>query len=100
MIGEAIAYFKSKKKELKDFRKIYPSPDTVGYQATTKEISFYDMAISALSELDNEGEWIEDENFLVDDDGRSVVKCSKCGEYHGYSRTSFCPNCGAKMKGE
>lgn len=46
---EAITYFESAKKRLEDFRKIYPSPDIVGYQATTKEISFYDMAISALS---------------------------------------------------
>ncbi len=45
---EAITYFESQKKRLEDFRKIYPSPDTVGYQATTKEISFYNMAISAL----------------------------------------------------
>ena len=47
---EAIVYFKGEKKRLEDFRKIYPSPDIVGYQATTKEISFYDMAIRALSE--------------------------------------------------
>ena len=46
---EAIRYFEDQKKLLENFRKIYPSPDTVGYQATTKEISFYDMAISALS---------------------------------------------------
>lgn len=56
---EAITYFEGQKKRLEDFRTIYPSPNTVGYQATTKEISFYDMAISALSA---EGE----------------KKCSKC----------------------
>ena len=52
---EAITYFEGQKKRLEDFRKIYPSPDTIGYQAATKEISFYDMAISALSESDNVG---------------------------------------------
>lgn len=53
MTREAITYFEGQKKRLEDFRKIYPSPDTVGYKATTKEISFYDMAISALSERVN-----------------------------------------------
>lgn len=52
---EAITYFEDRKKELEYFRKIYPSPNTVGYQATTKEISFYEMAISA---LENKSEWI------------------------------------------
>lgn len=49
-------------------------------------------------ESGNEGEWIEDENIDVDDDGRSAVKCSRCGEYHGYSRTNFCPHCGSDMR--
>lgn len=52
---EAMSYFEGQKKKLEDFRKIYQSPHTVGYQATTKEISFYDMAVSALSESDNVG---------------------------------------------
>lgn len=60
MTRKAIAYFESQKKRLEDFREIYPSPDTVGYQATTKEISFYDMAISALSA---EGKYIKKEEF-------------------------------------
>ena len=58
---EAITYFEGQKKRLEDFRKIYPSPDTVGYQATTKEISFYDMSISALS---TEGEYIKKSELL------------------------------------
>ena len=52
MNKEAIAYFEGQKERLEDFRNIYPSPDTVGYQATTKEIGFYDLAISALKGLD------------------------------------------------
>ena len=96
---EAITYFESKKKELEDFREIYPSPDTVGYQATTKEISFYDIAISALSENKrNTAEWEIDGHHL---------KCPICGEY--FCRLdaeqcaipcNFCPNCGADMRGE
>ena len=106
---EAITYFESVKKRLEDFREIYPSPDTVGYQATTKEISFYDMAISALSE--NKGEWIKIQSG--DKDFPESIVCSKCknenshldfnehGEPIGkvFVTSKFCPNCGAKMKG-
>ena len=56
------------------------------------------MAISALSE--NTGEWIEDEDIDVSDDGRFAVKCSECGKHNGYSKTNFCPNCGADMRGK
>lgn len=88
---EAITYFEGLKKRLEDFRKIYPSPDTVGYQATTKEISFYDMALSALS-TDNTMEWLEDED--------GSYECSKChvtrsGLISG--AFNFCPNCGRKV---
>ena len=59
---EAIAYFEGEKERLEAFRKMYPSPNTVGYQATTKEIHFYDMAISALSE--NKGDLISRQAVL------------------------------------
>lgn len=60
---EATTYFESAKKRLEDFRKIYPSPNTVGYQATTKEINFYDMAISALSEDEDKEQMAYEKGF-------------------------------------
>lgn len=55
--------------------------------------------IKVLPSVENRGEWIEDEDIDVNDDGKFAVKCSKCGEYNGYRKTNFCPNCGAMMKG-
>lgn len=91
---EAITYFESKKKGLEDFREIYPSPDTVGYQATTKEISFYDMAISALSA---EGEYIKKadmERILY-----STNNAVRIGELFTELPTYTIPN-SAEIKGE
>ena len=74
---EVIAYFESLKKGLEDFLKMYPSPFTIGYQATLKEISFYDAAISALSEkkgdlTDNKGEWIP-LSYRLPEDGQFIL---------------------------
>lgn len=122
---EAITYFESQKKRLEDFRKIYPSPNTVGYQATTKEISFYDMAISALSE--NKTQMIDKSNFDTEqyktdlqsaydcgynkalsenkgewiDKGNGSYVCSNCKTEWTTSQIEkmcFCPTCGADMR--
>lgn len=43
----------------------------------------------------NEGAWIE-----VEDTFLYRYKCSLCGEIKLGKMTNFCPNCGAKMKGD
>ena len=43
----------------------------------------------------SEGEWID-----VEDTFLYRYKCSLCGEIKLGKMTNFCPNCGAKMKGE
>ena len=37
------------------------------------------------------GEWLEDSG---------IIACSHCHTIWLYRRTNYCPNCGAKMKGE
>ena len=50
-----------------------------------------------------QGEWIEDYNNTY---SRCRMKCSACGKFSGIGgiksnqRKPYCPNCGAKMKGE
>ena len=40
-----------------------------------------------------EGEWINDTNY-------SGWTCTNCGYHDGNAVYNYCPNCGAKMKGE
>lgn len=40
-----------------------------------------------------EGKWINDINY-------SGWTCTNCGYHDGCAVYNFCPNCGAKMKGE
>lgn len=49
-----------------------------------------DMAISALSESENTGEWIYTED-------RPEGFCSKCDKDIAEASTPYCPYCGAKM---
>lgn len=50
--------------------------------------------------LPKDGEWeeryIEDANPMF----RRRFYCSRCGEWTTHGKTRYCPNCGAKMKGE
>lgn len=58
-------------------------------------------AIQKLGEFEDraEGEWITPKSRDADD----WKECSRCGYYFdvsvGHKPTSFCPECGAKMKG-
>ncbi len=57
-----------------------------------------DLCISALSE--NKGEWLHHKSTLTNvEDSR---ECSKCHVWLNWDmpRNSFCPNCGADMRGE
>lgn len=49
-----------------------------------------------------EGEWIEhiEKPSWLEDDVEVYYNCSVCGTSHWSITPSFCPNCGAKMKGE
>lgn len=48
------------------------------------------------------GEWINREKCQVDEDAYEVATCSECGAEITieYPHDSYCPNCGAKMRGE
>lgn len=41
----------------------------------------------------NEGHWINDTNY-------SGWTCTNCGYHYGNAVDNYCPNCGARMKGE
>ena len=66
-----------------------------------EDIEALDMGAEA---LDNQktGHW--EETTLAN--GRKGIKCSNCGcepiedALYGYVYSNYCPNCGAKMKGE
>ena len=55
-----------------------------------------DKAIEAL-ENQKTGHWIYIGNSQIT--GLKIVECSECGN-RTYGSGKFCPNCGAKMKGE
>lgn len=56
-----------------------------------------DVAIEAPQDRQH-GEWEE----YTDCEGKTrTITCSECGwEEHSWIDTNYCPNCGAKMKGE
>lgn len=62
----------------------------------------FDMAIEALSVEAVQGEWINREYCQVDEDAYEVATCSNCKTEITleYPCDNFCPNCGARMKGE
>ena len=47
------------------------------------------------------GRWVSEYeyDFMSCEDVRTGFSCDKCGSYYK-KRSNFCPNCGAKMKGE
>lgn len=47
---------------------------------------------------DTHGEWIQHQS-KYGLDGEMVYTCNRCGYNNGFTKTNFCPNCGAKMKG-
>ena len=70
-------------------------------EGANDRIEAYELAIKALEFIDEaptiepkQGEWID-----VNGDG-SIMKCSKCGDEVCCKGNNFCPNCGARMRGE
>ena len=58
-----------------------------------------DMAIEALADRPT-GEWIEK---IIKGDSvwtQHRYYCSVCGGWNTYGKSDYCPNCGAKMRGE
>lgn len=72
-------------------------------KAVRNGITFDNLALSALRPVSREqvervrGEWINTNKEV-----EQMCKCSKCGYPISYfwSRTPFCPNCGAPMTDE
>lgn len=52
----------------------------------------------------SEGEWVANPHISISKRGRTIhyetFKCSVCGKWNGRKKQKYCPNCGAKMKGE
>lgn len=50
------------------------------------------------------GEWVEVPNVTTSASGREIHSnlyvCSLCGRSNGRRKQKYCPECGAKMKGE
>ena len=73
------------------------------HQAWYKADDVY-KALEAIPTIEpKRGKWIED---ICKYDRAYHFKCSVCGEWNGLSveewnwKPNFCPNCGARMKGE
>ena len=56
---------------------------------------YHKMVQPLNEEVRKEGKWIPYKLYLGDE-----LKCSVCGYGWGDEVYNFCPNCGAKMKGE
>lgn len=84
---------------LKGFRKVIGLNDDLKRALDKRDIPLLDMAIEALS-AERTGEWVEVTN------GRGGHECSECHSYApSYASgdehlSDYCPNCGAKMRGE
>jgi len=64
-----------------------------------EDIKAFDLAIQAMEEYRPAGEWVSDH------DKSWILRCSICNreanfdDYEGeYTRSAYCPRCGAKMK--
>ena len=105
---EAIAILKESKRQNEIMR---DNPNTFwashqmadGVKNTKKRIAALDFALTALRPVSREkveqlrGEWINTNKEV-----EQICKCSKCGYPISFfwSRTQFCPNCGAPMTDE
>ena len=56
-------------------------------------LHFIDISNLPTAEERKEGEWLNDINY-------SGWTCTNCGYHDGNAVYKYCPNCGARMKGE
>ena len=99
----------SRDKALMNARPEYLNPDQeklASYnQGWNNAIEMYCRQIAELPTVEErkEGKWIQQPSYkpFTDDEKEIMVapKCSVCGG-HGRFRNNYCPNCGARMKGE
>lgn len=61
-------------------------------------LKYAERAYKAGYRKQREGEWIDTGDFELDNI-YSGWKCSHCGYIFCGSKTNYCPECGAKMKG-
>ena len=100
-LEEAIVYFESLLKRFEEMRETETS--YWGKVHTETTIEAIRTALAALRPVSRErvervrGEWINTNKEV-----EQMCKCSKCGYPISYfwSRTPFCPNCGAPMTDE
>ena len=68
-----------------------------------ENIEYRDERIKELeAQMPKEGEWFKYNNpnySPFDDSGEYLYQCNKCGKVV-IQETNYCPNCGARMKGE
>ena len=88
--------------ETGQYEYIEPAKTQVEFNAQRKAV------IQRLGEFEDrtEGEWYTNYNMSLKPSARGrtiyyeTYTCSLCGKNNGRHKTNYCPNCGAKMKGE
>lgn len=64
-----------------------------------KDIEALENAIEVF-ENQKTGHWVVYSELTEEWEGTKKYACDKCGEKVGVFKSNYCPNCGAKMKGE
>ena len=69
--------------------------------ADVRFVPYYKMAIKALEQQPKTGRWLDKKMTIKDGHGLAYGRygCSVCKKKQ-LSKTDFCPNCGADMRGE
>jgi hypothetical protein len=80
-----------KEKQIEDMAKVIGKSfyDDYSQGFDPGEVQTAEALYNAGYRKQSEGEWLGDWDY----------ECSVCHEYHDV-KTNFCPNCGARMKGE
>lgn len=79
------------------------SPYNEGWSDCVSQIEHYLEQIPSAESERKKGKWIKHENPTLGQCLKIVYECSECHKGVGceyFVRRSFCPNCGADMRGE